>query len=83
MNGTHSRRAELGENLVALFGTLATLPVAFIGSGRRFAEGVFGISNSAGDGNVRIEQTSCGIVRHHYSCCCVPPCYGCGGPPCR
>ena len=18
------------------------------------------------------------VVRHHYSCCCVPPCYGCG-----
>ena len=79
MTVTNSRRAELGDNLAALFGTVAALPISFIAGGRRFSEGVFGISNGAGDGSVFVERTCCGIVRHHYSCCCVPSCYGCGG----
>ena len=73
------RLAQLGDNLAALAGALIANPIMMIAVGRRFTEGVFGISPQGHTHHARIEHTCHGIVRHHYSCCCVPPCHGCAG----
>lgn len=74
-----SRLTQLGDNLAALAGALVANPIMMVAAGRRFTEDVFGLPPQSHHHGVRIEHTCNGIVRHHYSCCCVPPCYGCGG----
>jgi hypothetical protein len=82
MSNQNRQFAELGENLANLAGAMVTNPIAMIAAARRFTDAVFGISPPRCGGAVRVEHTCCGIIRHHYSCCCVPLCTGCGGP-CR
>ena len=79
MPPSNPQLAELGDNLANLVGALVVNPIMMVAAGRRFTEAVFGIQPPCHGHNVRIERTCHGIVRHHYSCCCVPPCYGCGG----
>ncbi len=74
--------AELGENLAKLAAAVVANPIAMVAAARRFTDAVFGISPPQCGNAVRVEHTCCGTIRHHYSCSCVPPCYGCRGP-CR
>ncbi len=72
--------AQLGNNLAALAGAMASNAIMMVATGRRYTEGVLGIPPAQGHGHgMAVEHTCRGIVRHHYSCCCVPRCYGCGG----
>ena len=72
---------ELGANLMRFAGALAGTTISVLT--RRFG-GQSGIGGpwqaapSAAHAHSNITVTCGGnIVRHHYRCCCVPPCYGC------
>lgn len=71
--------SELGDNLAALAGAGVALPLVFMAAGWGLARRMLGDTPRCGGGTVYIERTCNGIVRHHYRCCCVPPCYGCDG----
>jgi len=79
---------ELGANLMRFAGALAGTTISVLT--RRFAgrNGVGGLwqampaprqaAPSAAHAHLNITVTCDGnIVRHHYRCCCVPPCHGC------
>jgi hypothetical protein len=74
--------AELGANLAGFIGALAGT-AASIARGlvvRPLADRLTGGSLQDGPGHEAPYVESgcgCGVVRHHYRVCCVPPRYGC------
>lgn len=77
--GTGPAFAELGDNLVELAAASAAIPFSLaLGMAGLVGRLLHGTPRHHGE-HVHIQRTCDGIVRHHYRCCCVPPCYGCGG----
>jgi hypothetical protein len=80
----HDARSDLSalrSNMVDLIGALAATPASLLVGGLGFANRVLGGAPRQNCGcEAACVQYACHgrVVRHHYRCCCVPPCYGCG-----
>jgi hypothetical protein len=84
LEGRQDARSDLSalrSNMVDLIGALAATPASLLVGGLGFANRILGRAprQSCGREAACVQYTCNGsVVRHHYRCCCVPPCYGCG-----
>ena len=80
----HSHLSDVPGNLADFALALTGLPYAIVSGGiaitNRLITGPSPFGCGCGCGQPRIEQCRDGsIVRHHYSVCCMPRSYRCGG----
>jgi hypothetical protein len=82
MGNPHSHLSDIPGNLADFAMALAGLPYAIVSRGGAITNRLIAGPSplGCGGGQPYIEQCRDGsIVRHHYSVCCVPRSYRCGG----